>query len=75
MKEINAIDNYSMEQINSGAVQGVAAMYLNEADDKNQSSATSRHINIELSADILAKTFVRVLEFLYSGLFPFNCYI
>ncbi|XP_060562983.1 rho-related protein racA-like [Ruditapes philippinarum] len=67
MKEINAIDNYSMEQINSGAVQGVAAMYLNEADDKNQSSATSRHINIELSADILAKTFVRVLEFLYSG--------
>ncbi|XP_045160594.2 rho-related protein racA-like isoform X2 [Mercenaria mercenaria] len=67
MKEINAIENYSAEQLNSGAIQGIAAVYQNEADVKGQPPAANQHTTVELSADINAKTFVRVLEFLYSG--------
>lgn len=68
MKEINAIDNYTSEQMNTGAVQGIAAVYCSEADVKGQLLSANSHTTVELSADISAKTFVRVLEFLYSGL-------
>lgn len=67
MKEINAIDNYTSEQMNTGAVQGIAAVYCSEADVKGQLQSANPHTTVELSADISAKTFVRVLEFLYSG--------
>lgn len=67
MKEINAIENYSFEELNSGAVQGIAAVYQDEKGNKFQPPVTSKHTTVEISADISAKTFVRVLEFLYSG--------
>lgn len=67
MKEINAIENYSIEELNSGAVQGIAAVF-DDSGVKGQPHAASNHTTIEISADISAKTFVRVLEFLYSGL-------
>ncbi|XP_052256047.1 rho-related protein racA-like [Dreissena polymorpha] len=68
MKEINAIDNFTYEQLNSGAVQGIAAVYKRDDDDTTKGSPTRGHTLVELSADISAKTFVRVLEFLYTGL-------
>ncbi|XP_052774925.1 rho-related protein racA-like [Mya arenaria] len=66
MKEINAIDNFSFEQLNSGAVPGIAAVYGKDAEVKGEGQ-TRVHTVVELSEDILAKTFIRVLEFLYSG--------
>lgn len=71
MKEINAIENFTLEQLNSGSVPGVAAVYSNDdkVKDKNLlSNGQSDHTTVEISADISAKTFIRVLEFLYSGI-------
>ena len=56
------IDNdYTTEKINSGAVPGISCVY--ESGDKEKKNTT-----IEISQDISAKTFVHVLEFLYSGI-------
>jgi len=67
MKEINAIDDFSPEQLNSGAVPGIAAVYTSDLEEKGQGRGR-KQTTIELSQDIGPKTFVRVLEFLYSGL-------
>ncbi|KAL3869767.1 hypothetical protein ACJMK2_042404 [Sinanodonta woodiana] len=66
LREINAIENYSLEELNSGMVPGVAAAYKRDVKDQ------SDRMTIELSADIKPKTFVRVLEFLYSGIPRFD---
>ncbi|WAR24340.1 RACA-like protein [Mya arenaria] len=66
MKEINAIDNFTFEQLNSGAVPGIAAVYGKDAEVKGEGQSRA-HTVVELSEDIMAKTFIRVLEFLYSG--------
>lgn len=70
MKEINAIENFTYEQLNSGAVPGIAAVYFknNKGDNPNLlAKEDGDHTTVEISADISAKTFIRVLEFLYSG--------
>ena len=57
------IDNeYTTEKINSGSVPGIKSVY--ESGDKEKKNTT-----IEISEDISAKTFVHVLEFLYSGIY------
>ncbi|XP_041371650.1 rho-related protein racA-like [Gigantopelta aegis] len=48
---------FTPEQLNSGQVEGIAAVY----------TAKDGHTTVELSADIKAVTFVHVLEFLYTG--------
>ncbi|KAL4222307.1 hypothetical protein ACF0H5_018345 [Mactra antiquata] len=71
MKEINNIENYSFDQLNSGAVPGIACIFYREDKNiyvKGEGEVFKPHTTIKLSADIGAKTFVRVLEFLYSGL-------
>jgi len=70
MKEINAIENFSLEHLNSGEVPGISAVYTKDDQVANKnllSVNTSDHTTVEISADISAKTFIRVLEFLYSG--------
>ena len=66
MREINDIENYTHEQLNSGPVPGIVAVYPKDTGDQGQTQG--QHMCVEISADISAKTFVRVLEFLYSGL-------
>lgn len=68
MKEINSMENYTLEQLNSGAIPGITAVYKKQDEVKGQSQPSTANTTIELSADISAKTFVRVLEFLYTGL-------
>ena len=55
-------DIYTKESINAGGVPGIASVI--EAVDKEKQQTTT----IEISQDISAKTFVHVLEFLYSGI-------
>lgn len=53
---LNQIDGFDREDLNSGKIQGVCSVHDSEEG-----------LVVELSADIKAKTFVRVLEFLYTG--------
>ena len=55
-------DIYTKESINAGGVPGIASVI--ESVDKEKQQTTT----IEISQDISAKTFVHVLEFLYSGI-------
>ncbi|CAC5402033.1 RHOBTB1_2 [Mytilus coruscus] len=50
----------SHEELNSGRIEGIAAVYLTEEDNKTM-------ITVEISANITAKTFARMLEFIYTG--------
>ncbi|KAH9524454.1 hypothetical protein Btru_054606 [Bulinus truncatus] len=61
LQELNHIDSFSREDLNLGKIQGICSVY-----DTGSSFGTDT--TIEISADISAKTFVRVLEFLYTGL-------
>ncbi|KAK0053158.1 rho-related protein racA [Biomphalaria pfeifferi] len=58
--ELNHIDSFSREDLNAGKVQGICSVY-------DTGSSYGLDTTIEISADIKAKTFVRVLEFLYTG--------
>ena len=65
-------DIYTKESIAAGGVPGIASV-IGSVDKEKQQTTT-----IEISQDISAKTFVHVLEFLYSGIclayfsFPFH---
>ncbi|GFO33177.1 rho-related protein raca-like [Plakobranchus ocellatus] len=55
---LQQIDSFDREDLNSGRVEGICSVH-----DGN----VGGNLVIQLSADIQAKTFVRVLEFLYTG--------
>lgn len=61
--QLNNIDNkqISLEELNSGRIEGIAAVYLSEENHK------ATITTVEISANITAKTFARVLEFIYTG--------
>ncbi|XP_071157447.1 rho-related protein racA-like [Mytilus edulis] len=61
--QLSNIDNkqISLEELNSGRIEGIAAVYLSE--EKYKATITT----VEISANITAKTFARVLEFIYTG--------
>ncbi|VDI62241.1 Hypothetical predicted protein [Mytilus galloprovincialis] len=61
--QLNNIDNkqISLEELNSGRIEGIAAVYLSEENHK------AKITTVEISANITAKTFARVLEFIYTG--------
>lgn len=62
------MDNYTLEDLNAGRVLGISAVYDSVKDFKETGfMGQQRHTTVELSADIKPKTFVKVLEFLYSG--------
>ncbi|XP_069121947.1 rho-related protein racA-like isoform X2 [Argopecten irradians] len=63
LKEIESLSNFTLEDLNSGRVEGIVAVYDSEGEEGRE----RRRTMVELSADIKPKTFVRVLEFLYSG--------
>lgn len=60
--QLARIDNSQLthEDLNSGRIEGIAAIYQTENDNKVVTT-------LEISAGIKAKTFARVLEFLYAG--------
>ena len=60
--QLARIDNSQLthEDLNSGRIEGIAAIYQTENDNKVVTT-------VEISAGIKAKTFARVLEFLYIG--------
>ena len=60
---MSAIDSYSRDDLNSGRVEGIASVY----DDDPKKDQVQRITTVVLSADIKAATFLRVLEFLYTG--------
>ena len=61
---MSAIDSYSREDLNSGRVEGIASVY---DDDDPKKELAQRVTTVVLSEDIKASTFLRVLEFLYTG--------
>ena len=56
-------DVYSLEKLNSGEVVGISSVQ-EEMVDENKDLL---HTVITLSDEVKAKTFVHVLEFLYTG--------
>lgn len=65
--QLQTIDNtFTEEGLNSGKIEGIAAVYKTESE--NNISVT----NIEISSNISAKTFARVLEFIYTGIYKIN---
>ncbi|XP_059174204.1 rho-related protein racA-like [Physella acuta] len=60
LQELNQIDSFQREDLNAGKVEGISSVY-------DTGSNFGPDTTIEISADIKAKTFVRVLEFLYTG--------
>ncbi|XP_021345146.1 rho-related protein racA-like [Mizuhopecten yessoensis] len=67
LKQIEALSNFTLEDLNAGLVQGIAAVYDKDTSTEDNKGQNHHHTMVELSADIKPKTFVRVLEFLYSG--------
>ncbi|XP_033732152.1 rho-related protein racA-like [Pecten maximus] len=67
LKQIESLSNFTMEDLNSGLVEGIVAVYDKDTGPEGTGGQGHRHTMVELSADIKPKTFVRVLEFLYSG--------
>ncbi|KAK7092808.1 rho-related protein racA-like [Littorina saxatilis] len=63
-RQMDAIDSFSREDLNSGRVEGIASVFDDE-DPKKPSA--QRLTSVVLTEDIKAKTFLRVLEFLYTG--------
>ncbi|CAL1534791.1 unnamed protein product [Lymnaea stagnalis] len=61
LQEFNQIDSFSRDDLNAGKIEGICSVY-------DVGSTYGKDTIIEISADIKAKTFVRVLEFLYTGL-------
>ncbi|KAK3769161.1 hypothetical protein RRG08_014024 [Elysia crispata] len=53
---LNQIDSFDREDLNSGKIEGISSVHDGEDG-----------LLVELSADIKAKSFVRVLEFIYTG--------
>lgn len=62
LKQIESLENFSQEDLNSGRVEGIST--VTESGNNKKTSL----VTITLSADIKAKTFARVLQFLYSGI-------
>ncbi|KAK7482452.1 hypothetical protein BaRGS_00026269 [Batillaria attramentaria] len=63
-RQMNAIESFSRQLLNSGGVEGIASVY----DDHDPKKETpQRQTTVVLSEDIKATTFLRVLEFLYTG--------
>nr|KAG5696138.1 hypothetical protein BaRGS_026497 [Batillaria attramentaria] len=61
---MNAIESFSRQLLNSGGVEGIASVY----DDHDPKKETpQRQTTVVHSEDIKATTFLRVLEFLYTG--------
>ena len=69
-QEINAIEGFTREDLNAGKVLGIAAI-MDDGDDidlKKSRTENSRGITtVVLSDDIKAFSFLRILEFLYTG--------
>ncbi|ESO93584.1 hypothetical protein LOTGIDRAFT_119223 [Lottia gigantea] len=63
---INNIENYSLDDLNMGTTPGIAAAYYKE-DETGKARLT-----VEISSDIKASTFLRVVEFLYTGKVTLN---
>ncbi|KAK6182095.1 hypothetical protein SNE40_009857 [Patella caerulea] len=63
MKVINNIENYTVKDLNMGTVPGIAGAFWKEPKGSESSLLT-----IAISPDIKAETFLRVMEFLYTGL-------
>ncbi|XP_005103542.1 rho-related protein racA [Aplysia californica] len=60
-QQLLQIDGFSSSDIASGKVEGISSAFVQEMEDGRQ------HTTIQLSGDIQARMFVRVLEFLYTG--------
>ncbi|KAL5010407.1 hypothetical protein ScPMuIL_012712 [Solemya velum] len=66
VNQLSQVQNYSLSQMNSGSIQGISQ--VNETEGK----CGLPHTTVHLSQDIRAKSFIHVLEFLYTGLPHFS---
>lgn len=69
-QQMEAIDGYSRQDLNSGRVPGIASVLDDDVIDlKNKGEIVAAGVTtVVLSEDIKATTFLRVLEYLYTGL-------
>ncbi|KAL8568759.1 hypothetical protein ACOMHN_054546 [Nucella lapillus] len=65
-RQMSAIDGYSVQELNSGKVEGIASVY-HEEEKTALDQLRTKSTTVVLSEDIKAVTFLRVLEFLYTG--------
>ncbi|CAL1534792.1 unnamed protein product [Lymnaea stagnalis] len=61
LPEFNQIERFSRDDLNAGKIEGIYSVY-------DVGLSYGKDTIIEISVDIKTKTFVRVLEFLYTGL-------
>ncbi|XP_060078505.1 rho-related protein racA-like [Ylistrum balloti] len=66
-KRTKSASNFTMYEMNSEQIAGIVAVYGKDELTKDTQRKGHRHTVVELSPDIKPKTFVKILQFLYSG--------
>ncbi|XP_060078518.1 rho-related protein racA-like [Ylistrum balloti] len=66
-KRTKSASNFTMDELNSEQTEGIVAAYDKDEFTKDIQGQIHRHTVVELNPDIKPKTFVKVLQFLYSG--------